>query len=251
MGRRRSLLETRRSFSERRRLRRRTQAEQRPAGVFRYTARLFHASLPESDGGCLGMSRADSGFARVYDEHVFRVYGFLAYRVHDHALAEDLTQATFERALRSWAKFDPRRATERTWLLAIAHNLLIDHYRRERVRSSEPISEQMLRSVSGPDERFDRSPELLDALAQLSRRDQEVLALRFGGELTGREIAALLGLSLPNVQQIVSRSLRKLREILEQGQMTPVPTSAPTTETTDPAAMNPAVMSRRRAGRGP
>ena len=79
------------------------------------------------------MSRADSGFARVYAEHVFRVYGFLAYRVHDHELAEDLTQGTFERALRSWAKFDPRRASERTWLLAIANNLLIDHYRRERV----------------------------------------------------------------------------------------------------------------------
>src|SRR5947209_14928942 len=105
------------------------------------------------------MSRADSGFARVYREHVFRVYGFLAYRVHDHALAEDLTQATFERALRSWPKFDPARASERTWLLAIANNLLIDHYRRERVRSREPMDEQVVPLVTGPEERF-ASPEL-------------------------------------------------------------------------------------------
>ena len=65
------------------------------------------------------MSRADSGFARVYREHVFRVYGFLAYRVHDHALAEDLTQATFERALRSWPKFDPARAFARATAFAL------------------------------------------------------------------------------------------------------------------------------------
>ena len=197
------------------------------------------------------MSRADSGFARVYHEHVVRVFGFLAYRVRDHALAEDLTQATFERALRSWARFDPRRASERTWLLAIANNLLIDHYRRDRVRSGEPIDEQVIPLVGGPEERFDSSPELLDALAQLGQRDREVLALRFGGELTGREIASLLGISLANVQQILSRSLRKLRRLLEPGQMMPVPTNVPTANVTDPAAISPATVERRRAGRGP
>jgi RNA polymerase sigma factor (sigma-70 family) len=196
------------------------------------------------------MSRADSGFARVYREHVFRVYGFLAYRVHDHALAEDLTQATFERALRSWPKFDPARASERTWLLAIANNLLIDHYRRERVRSREPIDERVIPFVGGPEERFDSSPELLDALAQLGQRDREVLALRFGGELTGRDIAALLGISSSNVHQILSRSLRKLRRLLEPGQMMPVPTNAPTANVRDPAAISPATVERRRAGRG-
>lgn len=192
-----------------------------------------------------------SGFGRVYDEHVWRVYGFLAYRVDHPELAEDLTQATFERALRSWAKFDPRRASERTWLLAIANNLLIDHYRRQRVRSSEPMDEQLLPSVSGPEERFDRSPELLDALAQLSQRDREVLALRFGGDLTGAEIGSLLGLSLANVQQIQSRSLRKLRELLERDQMMPAATSAPVPTATDPATANQAIISRSRAGRGP
>ena len=68
-----------------------------------------------------------TAFARVYEENVWRVYGFLAYRVRSRDLAEDLTQTTFERALRAWPRFDPRRASEATWLLAIARNLLIDH----------------------------------------------------------------------------------------------------------------------------
>jgi RNA polymerase sigma-70 factor (ECF subfamily) len=148
------------------------------------------------------MNGGHSDFARVYDEHVWRVYGFISYRIGDRDLAEDLTQATFERALRAWSRFDPRKASERTWLLAIARNLTIDHHRRDRSGSTEP------------EERFISSPELIEALATLPDRDREVLGLRFGGDLTGPEIAEVLDLSLANVQQIVSRSLKKLRTLL-------------------------------------
>jgi RNA polymerase sigma factor (sigma-70 family) len=161
------------------------------------------------------MRRAQADFARVYEDHVWRVYGFLAYRLRDRGVAEDLTQATFERALRAWGRFDPRRASELTWLLAIARNLLIDHHRRDRSDRNEPIDERLLPGVPGPEQRLSAAPELTEALAKLSNRDREVLALRFGGDLTGPEIAKLLDLSLANVQQILSRSLRKLRTLLD------------------------------------
>lgn len=159
------------------------------------------------------MSSRNSEFARVYEAHVWRVYGFFAYRVRDRELAEDLTQATFERALRAWSRFDPRRASEATWLLAIAHNLLIDHHRRDRPQTELP-DERVMGTSPGPEERFASSPELIEALARLGEREREVLALRFGGDLNGPEIAEVLGLSVSNVQQIVSRSLRRLRELL-------------------------------------
>src|SRR6202043_3243263 len=76
-------------------------------------------------GGAI-VNRRQSDFARVYDDHLWRVYGFLAYRLADRDSAEDLTQATFERALRAWSRFDPRRGSERTWLPAIAHNVIVD-----------------------------------------------------------------------------------------------------------------------------
>lgn len=155
-------------------------------------------------------------FARVYEEHVWRVYGFIAYRMADRHRAEDLTQVTFERALRAWSRYDPRRASERTWLLAIAHNVLVDDHRRRRPVVVDTIDERQMPVAVGPEERMNGAPELLDALATLPDRDREVLALRYGGDLSGPEIAELTGLSLANVHQIISRSLRTLRRLLEQ-----------------------------------
>lgn len=156
----------------------------------------------------------------LYDEHVWGVYGFFGYHRLPRSDIEDLTQATFERAIRAWPRYDPSRASVRTWLLAIAHNLLIDHHRRERSRRhpsiDDGIDESPLGSSPGPEERFELSAQLSCALTTLSDREREVIALRFGGELTGPEIAEILSLSLANVQQIASRALRKLRAQLER-----------------------------------
>ena len=173
------------------------------------------------------MNRAESDFARVYDAHISRVYGFLAYRVSDRDTAEDLAQATFERALRAWSRFDPRIASEATWLLTIARNVLIDHLRRDRSAFIEPLDERVLPAVAGPEARVTGSAELLTALMSLEEREREVLALRFGGDLSGRDIAALLDLSLANVQQILSRTLRKLRDRLGQHPGASEPPDAP------------------------
>lgn len=158
-------------------------------------------------------------FAETYDEQVWSIYGFFAYRVASKSDAEDLTQQTFERALRAWSRFDPERASVGVWLMAIARNLLIDHYRGRGVDSTgleslEEVGDERLGSEM-PAPNLGIEPELAEALATLSRRDREVLALRFGADLTGPEIAELSGLSLANVQQILSRSLRRLRAALE------------------------------------
>jgi RNA polymerase sigma factor (sigma-70 family) len=152
----------------------------------------------------------------VYNEHAWSIYGFLAYRLSDRQTTEDLTQATFERALRAWSRFDPRRGSERTWLLAIARNLLIDQHRHDRSGLSDQLDERRPTTYDGPEQQIIGSPELTEALHQLNDREREVLALRFGGDLSGPQIAQLLGLTLANVQQITSRSLRRLRELLEQ-----------------------------------
>lgn len=160
-----------------------------------------------------------SDFAALYDEHIWRIYGFFGYRVRSRADAEDLTQQTFERALRAWDRFDPARASESTWLIAIAQNLLVDHYRKERPERMRPLdgepAKERLGELAAADDELGISAELADALEVLSDRDREVLALKFGGDLTGPEIAELTGLSLANVQQILSRSLRRLRSELE------------------------------------
>ena len=101
--------------------------------------------------------------------------------------------------------------------MAIARNLLIDHYRSHASlpqHSLDAVDEdQMGSELPAPDLGID--PELAGALGELSARDREIVALRFGADLTGPEIAEMTDLSLANVQQILSRSLRRMRDILE------------------------------------
>ena len=160
-------------------------------------------------------------FEQAYEDNAERVYGFFAYRLGSRMDAEDLTQLTFERALAAWDRYDPSRAAVPTWLLAIARNALIDHLRRDRVHgpaldSDDELAERKMPTVPGPEEtELGLSPDLASALARLRNRDREVLALRFGADLRTAEIAELLELSVANVQQILSRTLRRLRVELD------------------------------------
>jgi RNA polymerase sigma factor (sigma-70 family) len=151
---------------------------------------------------------------QLYEQEVWRVYAFFAYRTGSRADAEDLTQATFERAIRAFRRYDPQRASPSTWLLAIAGNLLIDHHRRKTVRRSDPVDPQVLSELAPAHDPFadlGMRPDLATALATLTDRERTFVALRYGADLTGPEIAELTGQSLANVQQILSRTLRKLR----------------------------------------
>src|SRR5437868_13391104 len=84
--------------------------------------------------------RGTDDLRRVYLDHVDAVYAFFAYSL-DRTWAEDLTASTFERVIRSWSSYDPRRAGERTWILSIARNLLTDHYRRQSHRQATSTDE--------------------------------------------------------------------------------------------------------------
>jgi RNA polymerase sigma factor (sigma-70 family) len=160
-------------------------------------------------------------FARAYEECVNQVYGFFAYRLRSREEAEDLSQLTFERALRAWGRYDPRRASPSTWLLAIARNVHIDHHRHRSRRpeaSLEDLDEARMPRTEIPETSLGLEANLAHALSLLGDRPRELIALRYGADLTGPEIAELTGLSLANVQQILSRSLRTLRAALDSDQ---------------------------------
>ena len=153
-------------------------------------------------------------FERLYAEHAQPLFGFLAYRTGDAALAEDLLADTFERALRARARFDRRKASEKTWLYAIALNLLRDSARR---RATEARAlERIPRETAASDELagVEHRDEVQRVLGVLSDEEREAIALRFGGDLTVPEIAKLLKQPLPRVEGRVYRSLRKLRDEL-------------------------------------
>lgn len=125
-----------------------------------------------------------------------------------------MSQAVFERAARACERFDPSRASAKTWLLTIARNLLIDHFRSSAGKIDVELDELDRSHAHHDTVDLGLSPELASALQTLRIRDREVLALRFGADLPADDIAAITGLRADNVHQILSRSLRRLREQL-------------------------------------
>src|SRR5215467_2008703 len=116
-------------------------------------------------------------FAQAAERHLDDVYGYLAWFTSDAAVAEDLTGETFERALRLWHRFDPKRGSVRTWLCQVARTVALDHFRSERRRSRR---EQLAAAEERLDERFAEglSPDLEAALARRTAGEREVVALR-------------------------------------------------------------------------
>jgi RNA polymerase sigma factor (sigma-70 family) len=156
-------------------------------------------------------------FERLYEEHAQNLFGFLVYRTGDRALAEDILADTFERVFRTRVRFDPRKASEKTWLYTIAVNILRDHARRrsseERAleRAATPVTAG---SSTGGYDAVDDREAIGRALLALSDEEREAIALRYGGDLTVPEVAKLTGKSLTTVEGRVYRALRKLREEL-------------------------------------
>lgn len=155
-------------------------------------------------------------FERVYAEHAEALLRFLIFRTGDRVLAEDLLADTFERVLRAGRRFDPRKASEKTWLYTIALNLLRDHARREGVagRALERVGTPD-HAAGGAFEHIDARGDLNRALETLTSEERELMALRFGADLTLPEIAKALGERRTTVEGRFYRTLRKLRGRLE------------------------------------
>ena len=162
------------------------------------------------------MTAEEQAFAAIAEQHLDDVHAYLVYLTADRMLAEDLTVDTFERALRRWNRFDPRRGGARTWLCQLARSAALDHFRSEdrRRRREDRFAVRELREVPAPSFGEGLSPELEHALAELSRADREVLALRVVLELDGETASRVLGISATACSTRLSRALQKLEKEL-------------------------------------
>jgi RNA polymerase sigma factor (sigma-70 family) len=157
---------------------------------------------------------ARPSFASVAERHLDDVYRYLLVLTRDPSLAEDLASETFERALRAWRRFDPRRASARTWLCALARNVALDWFRSERRRRRrEEAVAQPEGALEGPE--LGLSPALERALATLSAADREVIALRVVLDLDPQQAARLLGVSVTACTTRLNRALKRLEERLD------------------------------------
>jgi len=146
------------------------------------------------------------------EDLIRQVYAYAAYRLGDGHEAEDVTSEVFERAIRYRRSYDRSKGEPIGWLLGIARRCADDALAR-RPRH-EPGPEEIATVGSVEDDTV-RRLALDGALAQLSERDQELISLRYGAELTAPQIAQMMDAQTNAIEVALHRALGRLRRILE------------------------------------
>jgi RNA polymerase sigma factor (sigma-70 family) len=145
-----------------------------------------------------------------------RVYSYVAYRIGDGAEAEDVTSDVFERALRYRESYDESRGQPLAWLLGIARRSIDDARLRRPQVASLHESEQDHPSAEDLEGSALRRLSLASAMNRLEERDRDLLALRYGADLSARELAVLLDSKTNAVEVALHRARTRLQAQLRQ-----------------------------------
>jgi RNA polymerase sigma-70 factor (ECF subfamily) len=149
------------------------------------------------------------------------MYAYIYRRVGDANLAEDLTSELFMRLLLAVQNGNIWKQSFTAWLYRVAHNLVVDHYRKR-----PPLTEDLevvngIAAGSGADEMVEQSmavDQLFRGVQQLTPEQQEVLVLRFGEGLTAKEVGEIIGKSTGAVEALQRRGIAGLRRIMNRGE---------------------------------
>lgn len=160
-----------------------------------------------------------SDVAALHAAHAAELHAFALRATGDRGAADEIVQDTFFRAWRAADRFDPDRGDVRTWLFAIARNLVVDHHRRRGARPSIPVPEERLDGPGDSGLDVDRVVErwqIADALEQLSPAHRDaIVELHLRGSSVA-EAADRLGVPSGTVKSRVYYGLRALRLVLEE-----------------------------------
>jgi RNA polymerase sigma factor (sigma-70 family) len=164
-------------------------------------------------------ARGTSDFADVYRAQLAAVWRYVRSRVPNHHEAQDVTSEVFARAWRSWGGFDATRGSIAPWLLRIAQRTVQDWLRRQgRGKPPAPVDQDILENaLADPSEMPETVliakevlAEVSQALAELTDRERDGIALRFGAGLKLADIGAVLGLSPGATKMMMARAIGKL-----------------------------------------
>ena len=166
-------------------------------------------------------------FAGLYEAYYDKIYRYVMFKTGDTLEAEDLTEEVFLRMLESIGSFKWQGYPFTSWLFRIAHNLVIDYYRKAGRQKKTSLDDAM-RVVGTDNVDVDRKldvelsiKEVKEAMGGLTRLQQEVLSLRFAGGLSVAETAEAMGKKENAVKALQHAAIKKLRTLLgpamEQG----------------------------------
>ncbi len=150
-------------------------------------------------------------FGEIYEKYFYVVYAYVARRVGDRSIAEDLTADVFQKALEFLPRYVWRGVPFAAWLLRIATNIIVDRSKRA-AREQELTDQEDATEISQFSlEEVERRARLFRLVDQLPADQRRVIAMRFADEKSIRDIAVELGRSEGAVKQLQFRGLRTLR----------------------------------------
>jgi RNA polymerase sigma-70 factor (ECF subfamily) len=180
---------------------------------------LLKAARSEGDHDEADLIRAaqerPEAFGALYERHVDRVYRYFQLRVGP-ADAADLTQQVFLKAFRSLPQYKSRGLPFLAWLFRIARNLATDHHRSSMQSPGELLPDVIdATNLASPEEatlQIERLRYLRSLLRDIGPDKRELLAMRFAGGLTSREIAAVMGKNEAAIKKQLNRIIHTLKE---------------------------------------
>lgn len=153
-----------------------------------------------------------AAFQQFYQEHVRLIYSYIIVRVSNAQDAEDLTSRVFIKAWKALPSFRWTGTPIKTWLLQISHNIVIDHYRKNRpVCELSPDLGEKERALSQIKDR----DELRRVMTELSQEQQMILHLHYFEGYNLKEVAHIIGKSPTAVRVDKHRALKRLRKVLQ------------------------------------
>jgi RNA polymerase sigma-70 factor, ECF subfamily len=164
-------------------------------------------------------SRDPEAFGMLYDEYVDQIFRYVYYKIGNLPESQDLTGQTFLKAFENIDSYEMRDVAFSSWLYRIAHNLVVDFFRRESKRESVPIEDQPptasprgnpVATVLADME----SERLYRAMHKLTHNQREVLVLKFIDNLSNAQVAEIMGISVGAVKSTQKRGLLSLNRIL-------------------------------------
>jgi len=157
-------------------------------------------------------------FAQLYEKYFDKIYRYVVLKI-GKADAEDVTQQVFIKALQAIASFKWRGIPFSAWLFRIAHNQVVDYFRKEKKVIKVPLNESSFRSDSDPQQMAERSldiEQLISATRQLTRAQREVIGLRFAGELSIAETARVMSKSEGAIKALQHSAIVALRKTMPE-----------------------------------
>ncbi|UCG83116.1 MAG: sigma-70 family RNA polymerase sigma factor [Dehalococcoidia bacterium] len=161
----------------------------------------------------------EAQLASLYESCYDRISRYAFVRLGDQAEAEDLAGEVFLKALESLDSYKERGVPMQAWLFKIAHNLIVDHFRKSAKQKTVSIDTVNVKTESDPEEQAMAELEIarvMNALGRLTESQQKVIELRVFGEMTSEEAGHILNKRAGTVRELQSAAIRALRNLLNE-----------------------------------